>query len=32
MAWVRDGLAGAGLITFILWAFAAAQLAAAALT
>ena len=31
MAWMRDGLATAGLITFIVWGFAAAQLAVATL-
>jgi hypothetical protein len=32
MIWMRDGLATAGLITFIFWSFAAAQIAVAALS
>ncbi len=32
MAWLKDAVAAAGLLAFILWAFTAAQVAAAALT
>jgi hypothetical protein len=32
MMWLKDAIAGFGLLAFILWAFTAAQVAAAALT
>jgi hypothetical protein len=31
MVWLRDGLASLGLMSFIVWSFAAAQLAVATL-
>lgn len=30
MAWIRDGLAAVGLMAFVIWSFAAAQVAGAA--
>ena len=32
MTWLKDASAGLGLLAFILWAFTAAQVAAAVLT